>query len=63
MNLLLAAALLLQDKTAEETFKRIEETIEKLKTLAGIPTIQCVRGEFAGGHLRRDTFFRLPPGI
>jgi outer membrane lipoprotein-sorting protein len=33
MNLLLAVALLLQDKTAEETFKKLEETIEKAKTV------------------------------
>ncbi len=33
MNLLLAAALLMQDKTAEETFKKIEESILKAKTL------------------------------
>lgn len=34
MNLLLAAALLLQDKTAEETFKRIEEPILKAKSIS-----------------------------
>jgi len=33
MNLLLAFILLLQDKRAEETFKKIEETIEKAKGL------------------------------
>jgi hypothetical protein len=34
MNLLLAAVLLLQDNTAEEAFKKIEEVIEKTKTLS-----------------------------
>ncbi|MBI3854164.1 MAG: hypothetical protein HY293_00575 [Planctomycetes bacterium] len=34
MNLLLAAVLLLQDKTAEEAFQKIGETIEKAKTLS-----------------------------
>src|ERR1043166_7167775 len=33
MSLLLAAALLLQDKAAEETFKRIEEGLQNAKTL------------------------------
>jgi outer membrane lipoprotein-sorting protein len=33
LNLLVAAVLLLQDKTAEETFKKIEEQIEKAKTV------------------------------
>jgi outer membrane lipoprotein-sorting protein len=34
MYLIAALALLLQDKTAEETFKKIEESIEKAKTLS-----------------------------
>jgi len=34
MNLLLAVALLLQDKAAEETFNKIEEAIQKAKTLS-----------------------------
>jgi outer membrane lipoprotein-sorting protein len=34
MNLLLAAALLLQDKTAGETFKKIEETITSARTVS-----------------------------
>jgi outer membrane lipoprotein-sorting protein len=34
MNLLLAAVLLLQDKSAEETFKKIEETVAAAKTLS-----------------------------
>lgn len=34
MNLLLAAVLLLQDKTAEETFKKIETQIETAKTVS-----------------------------
>lgn len=34
MNLLLAVAILLQDGTPEETFKKIEESIEKAKTLS-----------------------------
>jgi len=33
MSLLLGAALLMQDKSAEETFKKIEERIERAKTL------------------------------
>jgi len=33
MNLLLAAVLLLQDKTAEEAFKKIEETILQAKSI------------------------------
>lgn len=33
MNLLLAAVLLMQDKTAEETFRKIEETIEQATSL------------------------------
>ncbi len=34
MNLLLAAVLLMQDKAAEETFKKIEEQIQKAKTVS-----------------------------
>jgi outer membrane lipoprotein-sorting protein len=34
MNLLLAAAVLLQDKTAEETLKKIETQIEKARTVS-----------------------------
>ena len=34
MYLLLAASVLLQDKTAEETFKKIEEQFEKAKTIS-----------------------------
>jgi hypothetical protein len=34
MNLLFAAVLLMQDRTAEETFKKLEETLEKAKTLS-----------------------------
>jgi outer membrane lipoprotein-sorting protein len=34
MNLLLAAVLFLQDKTAEETFKKIEDTVAAAKTLS-----------------------------
>jgi hypothetical protein len=33
MNLLLAAVLLVQDKSAEEIFKSIEETVQKAKTI------------------------------
>jgi outer membrane lipoprotein-sorting protein len=33
MNLILVAALLLQDKTAEETFKKIEAVVQNAKTL------------------------------
>jgi outer membrane lipoprotein-sorting protein len=33
MHLLAALALLLQDKTAEETFKKIEETVQNAKTV------------------------------
>jgi outer membrane lipoprotein-sorting protein len=33
MNLWLATALLLQDRTVEETFKKIEETVTKAKTI------------------------------
>src|SRR6185295_19771102 len=33
MNFLVALVLLLQEKTAEETFKKIEETITKSKTV------------------------------
>ncbi len=34
MNLLLASVLLLQDQSAEETFKKIEDTFEKAKTIS-----------------------------
>jgi hypothetical protein len=42
MNLLLVAVLLLQDKTAENAFRKAEESLEKAKTfqvvMTGTPT-------------------------
>ena len=48
MNLLLAAVLLLQDKTAEETFKKIEETVSATKTLTfkfDVKLVKAIGGE------------------
>jgi hypothetical protein len=68
MNLLLAAVLLTQDKTAEETFKKIEETILKATTVSikfkleaivkkkGIEMAQTVEGTV---HLKEGN--RLEP--
>jgi len=47
MNLLLAAVLLVQDKTAEDAFKKAEETLEKAKTLQ----VVIVRTETNKPHL------------
>lgn len=52
MNLLLAAVLLTQDKTAEEAFNRIEEQIVKAKTLS----VKC---RFVIDTQRADTAERL----
>jgi outer membrane lipoprotein-sorting protein len=43
MNLLLAALLLMQDKTAEETFKKIEETVVAAKTLTSTFDVKLVK--------------------
>jgi outer membrane lipoprotein-sorting protein len=45
MTLLLAALLLVQDKTAQEAFNRIEETIEKAKTVSVKFTTEIKRAD------------------
>ena len=45
MDLLIAAVLLLQDKSAEETFKKIEERIEKAETLTVNFSLDATSGE------------------
>lgn len=50
MNLLMAVVLLLQDKTAEETFKKIEEMIEKAKSVSVQYKVEGINGERIKGE-------------